>query len=495
MIELTTGEVADLVIESGAGAPAGFERDRVITDFSVDSRKVQPGALFVALPGERVDGHDFVGAAWAAGAALALVAREVPGAGPQLVVPDPLLALGRITRHLIDRAKAGGLRVIAITGSQGKTSTKDLLAQLLEAEASTVAPLGNLNTEIGVPLTVARIDAGTRFLVAEHGARGVGHIHYLCELTPPDVSVVLNVGSAHVGEFGSVEAIAQAKGELAEALGPDGSAVLNADDRLVWAMRERTAGRVVATGVGHDPGSDRAVWATRLTGDRTGRYAFTLHARLPDEAGDPAETAGPVRLRVLGRHQVGNAVAAAAAALAVGVRFDDVVQRLSAAEARSRFRMEAAERPDGVLVVNDAYNANPESMRAAIDALTELAAGRSQQWPDARVWAVLGDMLELGDSADSEHRAIGRYAAQRGVHRLIGVGEYGPVFVGAARKAGLAEATAATDAEEAVRLVEARPGDTVLVKASRGLALDTVAEAILTGQPAASSAAAEGGHP
>ncbi|MFC7624017.1 UDP-N-acetylmuramoyl-tripeptide--D-alanyl-D-alanine ligase [Microlunatus sp. GCM10028923] len=492
MIELTTGEVADLVTEPGAGTSAGFDRGRVITDFSVDSRKVQPGALFVALPGDRVDGHDFVGDAWAAGAALALVAREVPGDGPQLVVPDPLLALGRITRHLIDQAKAGGLQVIAITGSQGKTSTKDLLAQVLEAEASTVAPLGNLNTEIGVPLTVARIDAGTRFLVAEHGARRVGHIRYLCELTPPDVSVVLNVGSAHVGEFGSVEAIAQAKGELVEALTEDGTAVVNADDRLVSAMRDRTRGRVVATGVGHDPGTDRAVWATRLTGDRTGRYAFTLHARLPDGgSADPAESDGTVRLRVLGRHQVGNAVAAAAAALAVGVRFDDVVQRLSAAEARSRFRMEVAERPDGVLVVNDAYNANPESMRAAIDALTELAAGRAQQWPDARVWAVLGDMLELGDSADSEHRAIGRYAAQRGVQRLIGVGEYGPVFVGAARKAGLADATAATDAEEAVRLVEARPGDTVLVKASRGLALDTVAEAILTGQPAP----AEGSHP
>jgi UDP-N-acetylmuramoyl-tripeptide--D-alanyl-D-alanine ligase len=336
-----------------------------------------------------------------------------------------------------------------------------------------------------VPLTVARVEEQTRFLVAEHGARGVGHIAYLCELTPPDVAVVLNVGSAHVGEFGSVEAIAQAKGELVEALTEDGTAVLTADDPLVWAMRDRTKGRIIAVGIGHDPGTDRAVWATRLSGDRSGHYGFTLHARLRDlsgAGGDHAVHEGQVRLQMIGRHQVGNAVSAAAAALAMGIGFDDVVERLSAAEPRSRFRMELSERADGVLVLNDAYNANPESMRAAIDALVELAAGRAHQWPDARVWAVLGDMLELGDVADSEHRAIGRYAAQRGVQRLIGVGEYGPVYVGAARKAGLAEATAATDADEAVRLVEARPGDTVLVKASRGLALDTVADAILTAE-------------
>ncbi|WP_152361718.1 UDP-N-acetylmuramoyl-tripeptide--D-alanyl-D-alanine ligase [Microlunatus speluncae] len=485
MIELTTGEVADLLSEPTAGASpesgsslsGTVDRARVITDLTVDSRTVKPGSLFVALPGERVDGHDFVATAWAAGAALALVEHPVDGDGPQLVVPAPLLALGRITRHLVDKSRADGLRVVAITGSQGKTSCKDLVAQLLEPTAPTIAPLGNLNTEIGVPLTVARVEPQTRFLVAEHGARGVGHIAYLCELTPPDVSVVLNVGSAHVGEFGSVEAIAQTKGELVEALTEDGTAVLTADDPLVWAMRDRTKGRVIAAGVGHDPGTDRAVWATRLSGDRAGHYGFTLHARLPETEGD-----GQVRLRMIGRHQVGNAVSAAAAALAVGVPFPDVVERLSAAEPRSRFRMELSERSDGVLVLNDAYNANPESMRAAIDALTELAAGRAQQWPDARVWAVLGDMLELGEVADSEHRAIGRYAAQRGVQRLIGVGEYGPVYVGAARKAGLAEATAATDADEAVQLVEAEPGDTVLVKASRGLALDVVADAILTAE-------------
>src|SRR5690606_33920520 len=225
---------------------------------------------------------------------------------------------------------------------------------------------------------------------------------------------------------------------------------------------------------------------TRLSGDRAGHYGFSLHARL----GADAEIAeGSVRLRLIGRHQVGNAVAAAAAALAAGVGFPDVVRRLSEAEPRSRFRMELSERADGVLVLNDSYNANPESMRAAIDAVTELAAGRVAQHPDARTWAVLGDMLKLGDLSDGEHRAIGRYAAQRGVHRLIGVGEYGPVYVGAARKAGLEEATAATDAGEAVRLVQARPGDTVLVKASRGLALDAVADAILSARPVAHAAA------
>ena len=229
MIPLAVGEIAALLGASltGPGDPAA-----PVTFVTADSRQIEPGALFVALPGTRVDGHSFVPGAYAAGAVAALTREAVPGA-PCLVVADPLVALGRLARALIDRGRAGGLQVVGITGSQGKTSTKDLLSQVLEAAGPTVAPVGNLNNELGVPLTVCRIEPGTRFLVAEMGARGIGHIAYLCDIAPPRVGVVLNVGQAHVGEFGGKAAIAQAKGELVEAL---------PEDRGGGAERGRPAG-------------------------------------------------------------------------------------------------------------------------------------------------------------------------------------------------------------------------------------------------------------
>ena len=241
MIALPVAEVAAMLGAdlAGPGDPAAR-----VTSVTADSRNIAPGALFVALPGARTDGHDFVATAYAAGAAAALTQRPIPDA-LCLVVADPLVALGRLARHLVDRASPGGLRVVGITGSQGKTSTKDLLSQVLETVGPTVAPAGNLNNELGVPLTVTRIDEQTRYLVAEMGARGIGHIAYLCDIAPPTVGVVLNVGHAHVGEFGGQAAIAQAKGELVEALPADGVAVLNAADPLVWAMRERTAASVL----------------------------------------------------------------------------------------------------------------------------------------------------------------------------------------------------------------------------------------------------------
>ena len=214
MIALSVAEIGAVL---GAEVTGPGDRQRLVTAVTADSRAVGPGALFVALPGERADGHTFVAAAYAAGAAAALTRHPVDAA-LCVVVTDPLVALGRLARHLVDRAVTGGLQVVAITGSQGKTSTKDLLGQVLEAAGPTVAPVGNLNNELGVPLTVSRIDEHTRYLVAEMGARGIGHIAYLCEIAPPRVGVVLNVGQAHVGEFGGQPAIAQAKGELVEAL-------------------------------------------------------------------------------------------------------------------------------------------------------------------------------------------------------------------------------------------------------------------------------------
>jgi UDP-N-acetylmuramoyl-tripeptide--D-alanyl-D-alanine ligase len=321
-------------------------------------------------------------------------------------------------------------------------------------------------------MTVGRIDAGTRFLVLEMGARGIGHIAYLCDIAPPRVGVVLNVGQAHVGEFGGQAAIAQAKGELVESLPADGWAVLNIDDPLVWAMRRRTKARVLPWS--STQRLEEGVWASGLVGDAYGRYSFTLHQR---PAGEP-ERRKRVQLGLTGRHHVPNAVAAAAAALAVGLDLHQVAAALGLATARSRWRMELHDRSDGVTVINDSYNANPDSMRAALNTLAEL--GRSGR----HTWAVLGDMLELGDTAVDEHAAIGRFAAEIGVEHLVAIGEYAVQLTGAAVAAGLASTRAVTvaDKPDAVAAVTAGlgPGDVVLVKASRGLALDTVADDILT---------------
>ena len=463
MIAVTVDEIATML---GAELSGPGDTTAVVTALTSDSRAVAAGALFVALPGEHVDGQDYVAEATAAGAAASLTRHPVRGA-LCLVVLDPLVALGRLSRYLVDRASATGLQVVGITGSVGKTSTKDLLAQVLERVGPTVAAAGNFNNELGVPLTVGRVDEQTRFLVAEMGARGIGHIAYLCDIAPPRVGVVLNVGQAHVGEFGGQAAIAQAKGELVEALPADGWAVLNIDDPLVWSMRRRTRGNVLPWSTIQP--LDDGVWASGLVGDAFGRYSFALRY---------GQSETDVQLQLTGRHQVANAVAAAAAAVALGVELDAVAAALTAAGPRSRWRMELHDRSDGVTVINDSYNANPDSMRAALTTLAELGrAGR-------HTWAVLGDMLELGETAAEEHAAIGRFAAQSGVEHLVAIGEFAVQITSAAVAAGLPSirAVSVTDKADAAALVcrDVERGDVVLVKASRGLALDTVADEILS---------------
>jgi UDP-N-acetylmuramoyl-tripeptide--D-alanyl-D-alanine ligase len=419
----------------------------------VDSRAVVPGALFVAIKGERVDGHDYAAAAVEAGAVAVLADRALPGLA-SIVVAQPVPALGLLARGVLDRLP--GVRVVGLTGSSGKTSTKDLVATLLSSAGETVAPPGSYNTEIGLPLTVLQAGTGTAFLVLELGARGIGHIRYLTSIAPPQVGVVLNVGSAHLGEFGSREAIATAKGELVEALPAGGLAVLSADDALVAAMAGRTAARVVTFGL--SPAAD--VRAEELT-MASGRAGFRLVA---------PQGAAPVRLRLVGEHQVQNALAAAAVALDAGLGTSEVAGLLSAAEPRSRWRMEVTERADGVTVVNDAYNANPESMRAALRALVAIAGGR-------RSWAVLGEMRELGAAADAEHGAIGRLAAELGIDRVVVVGPLGAAIHGAGSSSSVmvADIAAALDLLRA----ELEPGDVVLVKASRAAGLERVAGALL----------------
>lgn len=440
MIALTLAEVAGLTGGSihGAADPSAVVVSGVV---STDSRECGRGSLYVARVGEHADGHDYVPAAAERGAVAALASRVVPGL-PCVVVDDVQTAFGRLARGVL--ARAPKLRVVAITGSSGKTSTKDLLASVLAAHGETVAPRNSLNGEIGVPLTVCRVTPATQFLVAEMGARGVGHIAYLTTIAPPDIAIVLNVGTAHVGEFGSRENIAVAKGELPESLSPDGLAILNADDPLVVAMRSRTTARVQLVGL--SPEAD--VRGVDVSLSELGQASFTLVTPVGERR---------VALGLNGAHHVGNALAVAAACLELGLGIDEIVAGLEAARALSRWRMEVTHREDGVLIVNDAYNANPESMRAALDTLRAMkAAGRR--------WAVLGEMLELGAQSAAEHASVGAYAAGLGIDRLVAVGD-------GARHYGAADWLPDTDAAHAFLVQQLRPGDVVLLKSSRDCGL------------------------
>ncbi|GAA3171032.1 UDP-N-acetylmuramoyl-tripeptide--D-alanyl-D-alanine ligase [Blastococcus jejuensis] len=460
MIELSLAEISALVGGELTGAGG---HGRVTGSVTLDSRTVGAGDLFVAVPGERVDGHDFVDAAAASGAVAALTTRPHDSLAC-VVVPDPVAALGRLAAGVHERLSARGMATLGITGSSGKTSTKDLLGQVLATAGPTVSPPGSYNNDIGLPLTVLGADERTRFLVLEMGSRGPGHIARLCRVAPPQVGVVLNVGSAHLGEFGSPEGIAAAKGELVEALPEHGTAVLTHDDPRVRGMAARTRARVLAVGRGHDAD----VRATDVVLDPSGRARFTLLA---------ADEAHAVDLRVVGEHQVANALSAAGAALAVGMTPAAVAEALSAAESRSRWRMEVGRRPDGVTVVNDAYNANPESMRAALAALTGMAGER-------RI-AVLGAMAELGEGAAAEHERLGRDAAAAGVDLIVAVGAdavgIAEGATAAGRRAGK-ESVHVPDRAAARELLAhlLRPGDVVLVKASRSYGLELLAADLLT---------------
>ncbi len=466
MIEMTMQEIALVT----AGTVHDAAASTVVRGAaSVDSRLLDPGGLFVAVPGEHVDGHDFAEPAVEAGAVAVLAQRPV--GVPSVVVADSIVALGQLARHV--RRHLAATRVVGITGSQGKTSAKDLLAQILLVAGPTVATVGNLNNEIGVPLTVLRADETTAHLVLELGARGLGHIRHLCDITAPQVGIVLNVGVAHLGEFGSREQIARTKAELVESLPVDGLAVLNADDPFVLAMAERTSARRLTFGF-----ADSAdVRVEQLTTDPTGRPAFDLAY---------AGRTAAVRLRSLGVHSAANAAAAAAVALAQGLDLDQVAAALCDAVVTSQWRMQPQERVDGLLVLNDAYNANPDSVRAALDTLVRVAAGRA----GARSVAVLGAMRELGAGSDEEHASLGRLAAELGVSELVVVGEEArPLHTGALAVAASGgwsgRSTLVPDADAAVALLRAAPervgaGDVVLVKASRSEGLERVATALVS---------------
>jgi UDP-N-acetylmuramoyl-tripeptide--D-alanyl-D-alanine ligase len=456
VIPLTLAQIAEITGGQLSGEPAAVVTGEVV----IDSRRSGPGGLFAAVAGERADGHDFASAAVAAGAVAVLATRPVPV--PSVLVGDVPAALAALARFVADSLPAAA--IAGLTGSSGKTTTKDLAAQLIERLGPTIAPAGSFNNEFGLPLTVLRADAATRYLVLELSARGPGHIAYLCRIAPPRYGVVLNVGHAHAGEFGGLDQVARAKGELVEALPADGVAILNADDPRVLAMAARTAARVVTVGV-----DDRAalIRAADVRLDDLGRPSFTLLT---------PEGPAAITLRLHGAHIVPDAVAAAALARELGLGLADIADGLCAAVARSRWRMEVHRRRDGVTVINDAYNANPESVAAALRALRHLAQ-------DGRGFAVLGHMAELGGTSRASHEDVGELAARADLAGLIAVGEEAaPILAGARRvRSWTGEALAVPDGAAVLDALanQLKPGDVVLVKASRAAHLEGVAEALL----------------
>lgn len=504
MIPLKLRTIAEI---TGGTLNEHADPDAVVGGFvEFDSRKIAEGGLFVALSGARADGHDFAPAAVEQGAVAVLAARDV--AAPAVIVPRVdrragdnsdlaandkdgsvaavVAAMSSLAAHVArELTRNHGLSITGVTGSAGKTSTKDLIAAVLSTAGETVAPPGSFNNEIGHPYTVLRCTETTDFLVAEMSARGIGHIAHLAQIAPPRIGVVLNVGSAHLGEFGSRENIAQAKGELVEAL-PEaargGVAILNADDDLVAGMARRTRARVVTFST---QSKNADYYATDIELDDVARASFTLHS--------PGQDPQRVCLNVFGAHQVSNALAAAAVGIESGVPAATVASALSGAHGVSVNRMDVHTRADGVTVINDAYNANPDSMRAGIAALGYTAAAR----PGVRSIAVLGEMNELGSNAVDTHRELGDELARYDVTHLVAVGRTEPMraLVQQARARGIATSTASgvDDAAARVRSILAAPPageegwyersarDVVLVKASNAAGLWGVAEQLLAG--------------
>lgn len=448
MIEVSTIDVLALV----GGCSDGLA-DRPVTGLTTDSRSVSEGDLFVALKGQRVDAAGFIDQALGSGASAALTTQRGVG---RITVADPLGALRAVAADQRDRCSA---TVIAITGSAGKTLTKDLLAAALESGCRVVPTRGNQNNELGVPLTLCAVREDTDALVVEVGARGMGHIASLMPMVRPDISIVLNVGRAHAGEFGGIEATATAKRELVEGLGPDGLAILNADDPRTLAMAS-SAPRAITFG----QRQDSTIRLCGLDHDSQGRAHMQLAT--------PERTL-EVRLPIPGLHLASNAMAAIAVVWELGLDLDaaaSAIQTASTSPGRMRAR-EAGKR----LILDDAYNASPDSMAAGLKTLAMFVPTRS-------TWAVIGQMAELGDDTFDEHDRIGRLATRLGIDHLIVVGETATPALLAARHEGMSteDAQEAADIDAALELLRHAPEDAViLVKASRAAGLDRIANALV----------------
>lgn len=451
MIPISLGDLARAV---GVTAPVPDVRVRGV---SIDTRTVVAGDVLFAIPGERVDPHSLLTEAEAAGAAALVVERAgTETSVPVIVVDDSLEALGRLAHwYWSERLTC---QTIGITGSSGKTTTKDLVAQVLEPYGPTVWPQGSFNTEVGVPLTILAAEPGTRFLVLEMAMRGTGHIAYLTRIASPDVAIVTNVGHAHVGLLGGIDQVAVAKGELIEGMNPDGVAILNADDPRVMAMRSRTHARVVTFGLSADA-DVRADHVLATTG--------TLQFDVIDQR-VMAHTS--VEIGFVGRHNVLNALAAIAVGIECGMTPQAAAEALNGARPRSSMRMERVPGARGVTFINDAYNANPESMKSALTSVGDM---------EGRRWAVLGEMRELGEFADALHADVGRHAAEAGIDHLVCIGEGTRPMHQAAVAQG-AESLWLPNTDDAIEVLRAglEPGDVVLVKASRSVGLERIVTAL-----------------
>lgn len=454
MIRITAADLASIV----GGAVHGDGTVVVTGEVQTDSRQVGAGDVFFAMPGEVTDGHRFAAAAVEAGATIVVAERPLDLAATVVVVERGLTALWDLAREVVARVRAGGgLKVVAVTGSNGKTTTKNLLRAIFATAGETVAPQGSFNNEVGAPISMLRLTPTTRYLVAEFGTDAPGEIAGLVGLAMPDVAIELKVGFAHIGKFGSQQAIAEAKAELVTELPPTAIAVLNGEDPLVAAMAARTRAQIRWFG--------SEDWTASGIEVSLAGTAFLLH-----HGGEE----WPVRLRIIGEHHVANALAALAAADAAGVPPEQAIPAIEALPLAERWRMEVIEASEGWTVVNDAYNASPDSTSAALRTLAGLTRGRH------RAIAVLGHMAELGDFSTEEHDRIGRQVVRLNIDRLVVVGEQAKPIYAAAQHEGSwgEEAVFVESADAAYDVLRGllRPGDVVLVKSSNSAGLRTLGD-------------------
>jgi UDP-N-acetylmuramoyl-tripeptide--D-alanyl-D-alanine ligase len=447
MIKFLAHEIAAIM----GGTYKGEANLEVSGEFIFDSRLANEGSVFIALKGEARDGHEFVPAALENGAVLSIVTKDV--LGNHIIVSDVLVAIAKFAHQL--REELTQLKVIAITGSQGKTTTKDMLNSILSAQGETIAPVGSYNNDIGVPITLLRCTKTTKYVILEMGARHEGDIARLTELAAPDVGVVLKVGSAHLGEFGSREGIARTKGELIRGLKSSAVAVLGTYDEFTPKMADALPNRKILFGE---------------TSSCTVRAAdIEMHGGFPSFDLVTPTGRERVELQILGMHQISNALAAAAAAVALGISTTEIASALSMHQNASKWRMELLEL-EGLTLINDSYNANPESMAAALRTLTLLTQERG-----GNSWAFLGKMHELGVDSPKLHREIGELARELRIDHLVAIGE--SEFI-TGLSGGITTHFFANPEEASAILNQLAAGDVVLVKASRAEHLELIAEKI-----------------
>lgn len=461
MIALSLVEIAEVV--SGRLDDTRVASNLLTGPVVVDSRLVTQGSIFIAMRGDTTDGHEFAASAVEAGAAAVIAERYIDLPVPVIVVPDSLVALAALAREVVARVRAlGRLRIVAVTGSNGKTTTKNMLRTILQKRGPVVAPRGSFNNQVGAPLSMLGVDDDTAFLVVEMGASAAGDIARLVSIVVPDVAIVLKVGLAHAGGFGSIDDTRKAKAEIVTELPNDAAAILNTDDSRVESMAALTRARVVRFGL-----SDGADVAATDVSTTVAGTDFTLIL---------GETRTAVRLQLLGEHSVMNALAAIAAARELGVEPSAAVAALESMPRAERWRMELLRAPGDITVLNDAYNASPDSMAAALKTLAEITRGTH------RAIAVLGEMAELGSIADEEHDRIGRLVVRLNIDKLIVVGHRARHIHNAAGLEGSwdGESVLVQTPDEAYDLLrdEMRAGDVVLVKSSNSAGLRLLGDRI-----------------